>query len=684
MSQAASTTTYAFAYKAYLVVYKLDMAYFRNKEIMTPEVITAIEQSGKLPDGFLELPNRPLPEGKKNDFLILPIQNLETTYSINEIPSAQVTLNVGTQIEPDGEIKDSATSNINFDWLNTRPRAKIKLSMYCSSSEGARRVIYDNTTIFNGYITGMTIDSTSEAYSIHVKLQHWLGDLASASMLGAFCSNIGVEEIGYKKFAAALNLTNSVGQIDNNTSILNIWPQLIDTSTYNTKSQCLVSHFIKPLFKLFALNSAVSPSMFDFGEIRQNNFSYEAITKLKTHMDDKTVLPVIWNDQLQELMHNVVQNQILSIPAEAYKGVTLWDKLIEICSQFDLILIPSINEFYIQPYTPGARGVTADGKYDSNKAKKISELTYAQASSWASTPIKMCVIPIKFSYNTLLEQNSRIPNDMNSNIIYKNNGLVIFPRYAAGVPKKPKSLLPGKIIIKQPPSWLTSDILANIPNTGITVNVGQDKVYALGLNPTTTQITYHIPPNGNKQTTNILTDNKTQLAFDIADYNLTKQANIDKLLNNRTNLYITYERLAKTFYFNELFHNQMLTILTPVTFGVSPGSTVFIDKEQLASESSLLGLSNSTAIEEGFVGSVRRITTSINVSQKQAYSRMDINHVRPAHLDIPAVGFEDQDGAIGTDVNDGLFSTDIHPFFTQLFRYRSLVNTPDFIDLVNK
>lgn len=677
MSSKAETTTFAFAYRAYMILYAKDLNYYRGKTFITAESIEAVENAGgPWPDGFAENEAK-FPE-KEEPYYVIPITKFSVTYTLNDIPTANVSLNMGTRLDDQRKANEQKTTYIDFQWLNTKPRVKIKFSMYCSDTSGARKVIYKDDTIFNGYINNMTIDNSDSVYSVQLSIIHWMSDMTHATMVGSFIQNAKTESIGFAKFADVLGIGRH-GEVDVTRSMLSVWPQLTNVIGYDTRQGCIIAQFIKPLFKLLAKNSVAKRHIKDLGLLKQNNFSYECICKLKTVEDDQSVLPVVWNEELRELMQNVIQNQVLGVTLEAFLGSTMWDKLLEICSEFDLAIIPGVNEFWIQPFTPGTRGVDSQGAHDIQKSKKISEVVFAQISCASSIPVKACVIPARFAYNPMLEQNTKVESDekVATEAVGNNSQLVMFPRYRFTGAAQSAGLLPGKILMKQPPSWLTTNVLSTIPMRGVSTTQDTDDINAK-MKETDRKI-YYQPAEP------ITIANNGKVAA-IKQY-IYKESEMmkERVLRNRTNLYITYERVAKAYYFNELFNQQMLTISTPVTFGVVPGSTIYISKSNLATTETNVGFRKPTiksSEADAYVGTARRITVTVDSENKRASTQFELNHVRPATLDTAVNSYIDQKNAVGTDVGDGMFSTDKHPYFTELFHYRQLIKYKDFMELV--
>lgn len=212
---------------------------------------------------------------------------------------------------------------------------------------GRERVPFGETTIFDGYVSGITTTQTGAGLSFVLQATHWLADMAHASALsqnshpsnhGAFsyqaAHTLPGSGIGYTPFAAQGLINTSVINTDLWKGGLLPWLQEVAGRDFiNT----IELSFLKQA------TPGTAAALAALNRFTTSSGNYVPLQLRTTDADASSVAAALYLD---------TQNETY----ESFATTTLWDKLVQgFAPKYMFAIVPRVNDALVVPYVPGLK-----------------------------------------------------------------------------------------------------------------------------------------------------------------------------------------------------------------------------------------------------------------------------------------------------------------------------------------
>ena len=279
------------------------------------------------------------------------------------------------------------------------------------------------------------------------------------------------------------------------------------------------------------------------------------------------------------IVANNISTDISAITLGTMAGTTVWDKLIEICSQYLLNVVPMVDRALVVPFTPG---------YNGGYWRTIYTTTFDRVE-WLSPMIR----PIRGVCFFTGRAVSLAGGDGNTAI----TGMGGVPTdYAAGAcfdalgGGDDSILKRGTVLFKETPRWLQGVIA--FPNK---------------------------PPPKIGMASSLFTTLDGDVLEKLVMFDMTSPADGAAAMKPLLNSY------AQLLYLSEVLRGKQMLILGKLRFDIAPGSHVRVEG---AEDPFLAGTINGNRLDEVLFGTVMKVSYIINSETGVAGTTFNVSYVR--------------------------------------------------------
>lgn len=401
---------------------------------------------------LLKYEDEDIPHAKKGRTLGY-VQSLKVNYGLNEIPTATITVPLGSTLNPDGSTSPSYVYGNSADSLYKLGDDSTPVGLYIRGAFydtlGGSRV--QEFCVFKGYITDSFYERSGDSATMSVTMIHWLCHLTEFPLVSPLLSPQTPSDIAAQfPLSVSPREAQRMGAPSTDAGIINFGPAGTAV-TMLTKADS-GSNIWDALKKLFTdLNPDITylqkdnPGYVSKKYLERVNGSLEAVIG-----KDLDFLPSTKEDYIG--VKQSVAQMLASLSCGYFNGSTIWDKMVNsFLPGFYMALTPRVCEANIIPAPGQCMGVA--------KVVNISKSEYFQTSyRRMSMPTLLGGVLLYLDPNT-----------------YKGvNALPSSIRY-------PEELQPGPLRVVTAPSWLNKDTVA-LAGTDIVSDYSFYQQYATSRN----------------------------------------------------------------------------------------------------------------------------------------------------------------------------------------------------------
>jgi len=441
---------------------------------------------------------------------------ISSTFSLNQVPTAHVTVAVGYEADKYGTGSGEATIHKARRSLKPRDKAKVTLRILTADGDTSKTET-GSFTIFEGFLVGIGYQRSHNHMNYILTLVHWLDDLSNSSALnGNWFPNAPFDLATNAAFRALQldegNTWSSVPIIDSKGEFIN---------KANAESD-LWDSVIKPVFKKIAT--------YNLPDGGKNDAALRALKRMLPEGGGGPYTPLRLDlSGLDSYNIDMALRHALTKDAlDSFAHTTFWNKLIqEYAAQFFFAVSPAIEHATVIPFFGGLRWA------EEAKTIKSDEYSYANFNANMAQLIEQVQIFWPAASDPMIGTGGTV----------QSTGVFSVP--LAAFPEEKDADKDGLKLFKEPPPWVTNT--SAWPSfTGATTAI-KGKHPGDCLAPQTGES--NPPPNWFRP---------TEMA--------------DSLLSSEV-----MKRFAQHWYKTELLGNRFGEISGKLRFDIAPGSTIRIE-----------------------------------------------------------------------------------------------------------
>lgn len=497
-------------------------------------------------------------------------------FSLNEIPTASALIALGRNVE-----EVSQLSEIHKRLNDMKLLLPVKVWMQASSTVGEpnkENWPAEPFLLFDGYANGSGFRKTSHGADFTLFMIHWLSDLSfsssvsgsvhplSAAQLSFFSSvpfgNADAGGAGGKNMVAATVANQFINKL-----IIqkDFWAAAEVPVPGRPPGLGQTTGGLKTFFKQLCATDIMSflpvrPAGLT-ERVKPNTEALRALERFEPFgATYKWGVPLSMNpgdDAVNEIAQAIAMH-VSFLTFDNLVGYTIWDKLLELTSEYQMAVVPMIDRALVVPFQPGLRG-------GARRSILTDEYDQKEETNQMPRPIRgVCV----YLGMPGAQAGAEIAGDRRPGDSF--NGACWDPS------EKDPTLAKGTVMFKEAPPWLSSIVpIFNYPKP--------IDVFTSGIVP-------------------VLDGGSGLTAKVIQEYTKAgRPADIIQKINP------TLLRFAKSTYSYEILRGRQGVVGGKLRFDIGPGSTVKVE----GSEDPFLRGQN-TAFDEHTYASVIRVVTAIN------------------------------------------------------------------------
>lgn len=369
-------------------------------------------------------------------------------FSLNSIPNATASIAFGRDVNlASSSAYAGRAAKINEKFLF---RKEIKVFASCTVSDedkelaesGAAIPGFENKLIFHGYIAGFGYQRTASGTALSISIEHWLADLAAASMIGTGTHYAMPADLQRAAVLSNKTITGleQAGQAPTNGAAIMPRSWFAEGTDVSAVTSNLWENGIKKMMVKSASrdNMVDLNNLIDYGACRGSYINNQAaLSALKKTTSKKTPLAMrTLTSDIANLANNVFNN-LTKTYLENLGGQTLWDNIINTSADLMYAVVPHIESAEVVPFCPTT---TDDVPFASISADQIESVNIS-----GDCPRVIRGVGIVYKQSDLM-----IP--VQGGISVVEGGLRLAGKYVNN------SLgCKGIILFKHPPLWLGTD-----------------------------------------------------------------------------------------------------------------------------------------------------------------------------------------------------------------------------------
>lgn len=379
---------------------------------------------------LLDYKDDDIPHAKKGKMLGY-VQSVKVTYGLNMIPTATITIPLGSTLNQDGSTSPSYAYGAGSMPIYKLGDDSIPVGIYVRGAFfdtlGASGI--QEFCIFKGYVTDTLYERSAMSATLSVKLIHWLCHLTEFPLVSSLLAPNAASDV-----AAQYPLTISapeaarMGAPSGDGSGASFTP--VGGAIMMMRNIASGANIWDALKAMFA---AISPDISRLSKTDPGYVSKQYLERVNGALEAVIGSDLDFISKTKEdfqVVKNSVANMLMSLSCGYFAGSTIWTKLIgTFLPGFYMALTPRVSEANVIPAPGQCMGIA--------KAKMISKSEYYQ-TSYSRT-----AMPTLFGGVLLyLDPNMyKLVDDAECSIRY------------------PEELLPGPIQVVTAPAWLNKDMI---------------------------------------------------------------------------------------------------------------------------------------------------------------------------------------------------------------------------------
>lgn len=397
--------------------------------------------------------------------LKIDLRSVAARFPINQIPNCNVSVCVGIEATTQ---KEAAIHQLKNEILTSRP-AKVYVEREIFTSTGLqdgvlqkeRRVVSE--VLFDGYVSGVSVRKVVGGLEFTIEIQHWLYKLDHTSVMsqlhmptnpidfifpaavGAVPPGFGlVQQTGVVFQTTGLpivqTLANSVNVADD------FWGKVIYPIMvwFSNPEQTAGNRGIG-----FPFLSSLIPGLDATASIEERKEVANLLRRFEPSFDEnfqvgkdyQNGVPARLRNNPGHILSAAIANYLTRVLNRPIANSTFWSKILEVCSTFDLMIVPLVDRALVVPVTLGLR----------NPKYKIPASEYSGISTSVGIPKPLRGVILYGGRATETNFNLVDAND-------KNNAMRNL--MVGGLFERAKKK--GAFLILEAPAWADANVLAHV------------------------------------------------------------------------------------------------------------------------------------------------------------------------------------------------------------------------------
>ncbi|MEM1953113.1 MAG: hypothetical protein QW299_07270 [Candidatus Caldarchaeum sp.] len=413
--------------------------------------------------------------------LRIDVHRIAARFPINQIPNCSVSVCVGLETSNQEE---ASIHRLRNEILNSRP-ARVFVEGEIFFSEGLKEGVLQkerrlvSEKIFEGYVSGVSVRKVLGTLEFNIEIQHWLYKLDHVSILSQF--HMPSNPIDFI-FSAALGpgpgqLVPQTGPFFQTTGFPIVQtlavPERIREDFWGKVIYAIMAKFSNPEWTAgaagvgFAALSNLMPGLDPGASVEERREIAALLQKFEPSFDLPAYepkneyhlgIPIKLRENIDKYLASSISNYLNKVLNRPIANSTFWSKILEICSSFDLMIVPLVDKALVVPITLGLR----------EPRKKIAADQYFSVSTSVGIPKPIRGVILYGGRATETGYNLVDAND-------KNNVLGSL-MYGGSFERRKKK---GAFLILEAPAWADSTVLSPVllpePKAANVANLNKNK-----------------------------------------------------------------------------------------------------------------------------------------------------------------------------------------------------------------